>query len=398
MQMIAQPATAEDLAECVRAAHAEGLALTPWGAGTLQHLGRPPLPEATRLDISGLGRVLEHTPADLTISVEAGATLAGVQVTLREHGQWLPWAPPAPPEATIGGLLAAGVSGPLRLGYGTPRDWLLGMRVVLGDGRLVKSGGKVVKNVAGYDTHKLQLGALGTLGVIAEATFKVAPLPAQLATLGFACTDGPAALALASQMRARPLAPVSLLVHQEPGQGARLLARFAGAADAVARQVGLAMAAAQAHGATPTDPAQAEAAWQALALFARPARQDAGETVIVRAGAPPSALPDVWAALAQAVPTGYSATSLAYAGVGLAFVRWSAAAADPPAVAAALAGLRARLAEIQGYAVLEDAGPGTRAASDLWGPPPPTFGLMRALKARWDPRGVLNRGRYLGGI
>lgn len=398
MLTVAQPATAEELAECVRAAHAEGLALTPWGAGTLQHLGRPPAPEALRLELAGLGRVLEHTPADLTISVEAGATLADVQATLREHGQWLPWAPAAPPHATIGGLLAAGLSGPLRLGYGTPRDWLLGMRVVLGDGRLVKSGGKVVKNVAGYDTHKLQLGALGTLGVIAEATFKVAPLPAQLVTLGFACADGPAALALASLLRARPLAPVSLLVHQDSPQGARLLARFAGAADAVARQAQLATAAALAQGAAAADPALAEAAWQNLALFSRPASQEAGETVIVRVGAPPSALPDVWAALGRAAPAGYTASGLAYAGVGLAYARWGAAAADPPAVAAALAGLRARLAEIQGYAVVEDAGPGTRAAIEIWGPPPPTLGLMRALKQRWDPRGVLNRGRYLGGI
>ena len=106
--------------------------------------------------------------------------------------------------------MAAGLSGSGRYRYGGVRDFLIGVRFVDGQGRLVRGGGKVVKNVAGYDTHKLQLGALGTLGVIAEATFKVAPLPAQLVTLGFACADGPAALALASLLRARPLAPVSL--------------------------------------------------------------------------------------------------------------------------------------------------------------------------------------------
>src|SRR5947207_167556 len=190
------PATPDELAAILRDASERGQVVVPWGAGTLQHLGYPPNPEAIILHTAALNRIVEYNPADLTITVEAGATLGAVQETLRPHGQWLPWDPPAPGTATIGGLLAAGASGPLRLGYGAPRDWVLGMRVALGDGRLIKSGGKVVKNVAGYETHKLQIGALGTLGVIVEVTFKLSPLPERTGSLALACSRREDAAAL----------------------------------------------------------------------------------------------------------------------------------------------------------------------------------------------------------
>lgn len=186
---VVAPATAEELADCLREATARGLAVVPWGAGTRQHIGRAP----TRYDLAiathGLARVLDYHPDDLVVTLEAGATLGAVQAELARHGQWLPWDAPLPGRASVGGLLASGAAGPLRLGYGAPRDWTLGMRVALGDGRLVRSGGRVVKNVAGYDTHKLHIGALGTLGVIVEATFKVQPLPERRRTLLASFTD-----------------------------------------------------------------------------------------------------------------------------------------------------------------------------------------------------------------
>ncbi|NTW02314.1 MAG: FAD-binding oxidoreductase, partial [Oscillochloris sp.] len=171
MQVIA-PTTAEALALVLCEASAARKAVVPWGGGTRQGLGGGPARYDIALHLAGLSRVVEYTPADMVIRVEAGVTLGQVQDLLAQHGQWLPWDPPLPYQATIGGLLASGASGLLRLSYGTPRDWTLGMRVALGDGRLVKSGAQVVKNVAGYDTHKLHIGALGTLGVIVEATFK----------------------------------------------------------------------------------------------------------------------------------------------------------------------------------------------------------------------------------
>src|SRR5262245_32703158 len=144
------PTSAEELADALRDAALRVRPVLPLGAGTLQRLGAPPPPGALTLRTTALDRIVDYHPPDLTIAVEAGVSMETLDTVLAEHGQWLPWLPPAPGHATVGGLLAAGASGPLRLGYGAPRDWVLGMQVALADGRLVKSGGKVVKNVAGY--------------------------------------------------------------------------------------------------------------------------------------------------------------------------------------------------------------------------------------------------------
>ncbi|HHY50039.1 MAG TPA: FAD-binding oxidoreductase, partial [Alphaproteobacteria bacterium] len=210
------PATPADLAAALREASAAGRPVVPLGAGAHQHLGAPPPAGALHIGTVALNQVLEYAPADLTATAQAGVTLAALQQELARHGQWLPWDPPGGERATLGGLLAAALSGPLRLGYGAPRDWVLGMRVALGDGRIVKSGGRVVKNVAGYDAHKLHIGALGTLGVILDVTFKLAPLPERMATLAWACPDLQAALTLARALRERPLAPVSLALLARP--------------------------------------------------------------------------------------------------------------------------------------------------------------------------------------
>jgi glycolate oxidase FAD binding subunit len=407
MQESIAPASVEELAEAIRAASSAGRPVVPWGAGSLQHLGAAPAPEALLLRTTKLNRILEYNPADLTITIEGGAALGVVQDALRPHGQWLPWDPPAPREATIGGLLATGASGPLRLGYGTPRDWVLGMRVALGDGRLVKSGGKVVKNVAGYESHKLHIGALGTLGVIAEATLKVAPLPERIETRVLACGSAAGTLALAERLRERPLAPASLVILASGTAGEhRLAARFAGAAAAVARQLRAAEAAAKTAGATVVALGDEEAAvlWHELAAFAMPAAptpdtngSDPAGAVVIRAGAPPSALGEVLAAVRAHAPAGSDVQLVGYAGVGLAYARWMSTAGQF-GVPAALAGLRAALAEWGGYAVVEYVPAELRPSLDLWGAPPPTLGLMRALKAQWDPRGILNRGRYVGGL
>ena len=329
---------AVSIAEHIREASLAGRPLVPWGAGTRQHLGGPPPEGAAILPTAALGSIREHSPPDLTATVEAGETLGALQAALAEHGQWLPWDTPRAAEATIGGLLATAASGPLRLGYGTPRDWTLGMRAALGDGRLVKSGGRVVKNVAGYDLHKLHIGALGTLGVIVEITFKVFPLPEHSATLRLECRDRATALAAA------------------------------------------------ALGATLLDEADAAALWRLASDFPAPT----GDELLIRAGAPPSELGAVLDALVADAPGG-ATELLGYPGVGLAYARWQPAsdAAD------ALAGVRAALARLGGYAVVESAPPPLRATLDLWGPPPGTLRLMQALKRQWDPQGILNPGRYL---
>lgn len=412
------PTTAEQLAEILREASARGQPVVPWGAGTLQHLGAQPPAGALALHTQGLDRVLEYNPADLTITVEAGAALGALQAILEPHGQWLPWRPPAPDRATIGGLLAAGVSGPLRLGYGTPRDWVLGMRVALGDGRLVKSGGKVVKNVAGYDTHKLHIGALGTLGAIAAVTLKVAPLPERMETRLFACDSLAAALELGDRLRARPLAPASLLLDDlgaeaasaVPGapRAALLAVQFAGVPPAVERQARAAEAAAAALRAERVElgAEQARELWRELALFSAAdhvARTTGGSApareLVIRAGARASALGGVLAALERAAFGGAAPRVIGYPGVGLAYARWRAGPdTGAGAISAALGELRRDLKRELGYAVVEYAPEELRAQLDLWGEPPATIQLMRGLKAQWDPRGILNPGRYVGGL
>jgi glycolate oxidase FAD binding subunit len=404
---IPAPGSADELADALRDASESGQMIVPWGAGTLQHLGLAPLPTAQPLLTTALNRVLEYNPADLTITVEAGATLGAIQAALRQHGQWLPWDPPAPEHATIGGLLAAAASGPLRLGYGTPRDWVLGMRVALGDGRLVKSGGKVVKNVAGYDTHKLHIGALGTLGVIVETTLKVAPLPERMDSLVFACASLADGCALAERLRERPLSPASLVVNTAapellPDMGALLGVRFAGVAAAVERQMRAALGIARSSTATLAElsTAQHAALWRALAGLAHPALDGdhTNDVLIIRAGAPAPMLPVVLEALERHAPPAASTQLAGYAGVGVVYARWYLAGAGADRAAQVLEALRAALASLGGYAAVESAPPQLRAQLDLWGAPPATLALMRALKAQYDPRAILNRGRYVGGI
>ncbi len=385
-----RPASIDALAEMLREASECGSPVVPWGAGMHQYIGNPPPDGALFLHTGALNRIVDYTPSDLTITVEAGVSLAAIQEVLRPHGQWLPWELPGSTQATIGGLLAVGVAGPLRLGYGTARDRTLGMRMVLGDGRLVKSGGRVVKNVAGYDAHKLHIGALGTLGVIAEVTFKLAPLPERQATCQCECTTLGQALELAERLRV--LEPAGLLVVSEasaPGVY-QLIARFDGVAAAVARRLASAAEAARAADARFDD----TVAWEWVAgLLASYMTRDTGASVIVRAGVRPAALPALLAAVEHLAPQGQHST-VALCGVGLAYMRWP----TNDTLQSALAALRATLGPEGGYAVVESLPEELRSQIDVWGPVPQTFALMRELKARWDPRGVLNPGRYVGGM
>ena len=186
------PATAEEVAAVLAVAARHGAGVIPWGGGTSMAVGGLPRRYDVALDTRRLDQVVEHAPADLTVVVQAGARLQQVQDYLARSGQYLPLDPPSPESATIGGILASNAGGPWRYAYGWPRDWVLGMKVALADGSIVKAGGRVVKNVAGYDMTRLYVGSFGTLGVIVEAAFKVTPLP-QARRTGLAFFDSRAA-------------------------------------------------------------------------------------------------------------------------------------------------------------------------------------------------------------
>ncbi len=193
------------------------------------------------VDLSRLSAVLDYAPEDLTITVEAGLTLAELQEQLRKNGQWLPVDPPCPEKLTLAALIDQNASGPRRYGYGPIREHLLGLTAVLADGRIVKSGGKVVKNVAGYDLHKLFVGAEGSLGVIVGVSLKLRPLPEAEHFLAVDCPNWTRAEELANALLNSELTPVVLDLHHvsvPPPRGvARLVIGFAGLREEVAWQV-----------------------------------------------------------------------------------------------------------------------------------------------------------------
>jgi glycolate oxidase FAD binding subunit len=207
---VVRPGGSEEVAEIVKFAGAERLAIVPTGARTKLGLGMPPGQYDLALDMTQLDRIIAYDPGDLTVGVEAGTPLPKLVGVLAEHRQFLPLGVPFMSLATIGGTIASGVDTPLRQFYGTARDYLLGTEFVTGEGLLAKSGGRVVKNVTGYDIHKLMVGALGTLGVITKINFRTFPLAG--ATRGFVALFETAnsALDLRHLVARSPLTPLTV--------------------------------------------------------------------------------------------------------------------------------------------------------------------------------------------
>ena len=204
-RFIVAPTTVAGVSRVLALASTHGLAVVPVGGGARLAWGAPPQRFDIALSLARLDRVLAHEAADLTLSVECGATLAALDTTLRPHGQFVPLDPARPHASTIGGLIATGAAGPYRARYGTMRDLLLGLTVVRADGTVVKGGGRVVKNVTGYDLPKLHAGALGTLGVIVEAHLRLHPRPAEERSWVFGFASAEAALHAALDVRDTPV-------------------------------------------------------------------------------------------------------------------------------------------------------------------------------------------------
>ncbi len=409
------PGSAEEVAQVVRAAAAAGVPVVPWGGGTQMHRGAPPRDGALVVGLRRLDRVLEHEPADLTATAEAGITLAAFQGALGARGQWLPLDPPAPGEATLGGVLAANAAGPRRQGYGTARDLVIGIRVVAPDGQFVRAGGKVVKNVAGYDLAKLYIGSCGTLGIIVDATVKLRPRPeaegACWATFPALEPAARAAVALAGS----ELGPVALTLLDPlaaevcgrhaglgPVPAAVVLVVFDGLPAAVAAARDAAAGRLRAAGAGAVEPLDAPATGRALDAVREARRLVTNPLAVATAGVLPG---DVGAYLeaagAAARAAGVRLAALAEAGHGLVTLILTAAGAEAPP-AAATAALLAQCRDIArghaGHLGIAWAPLGVREACPVWDPPGPAVALMRGLKARLDPEGVLNPGRFVGGI
>jgi len=184
---LARPGTVAELGALVTAARRNGQGVYPVGGRTTLDAGLPPAKPGVAVDATALNSVIDYPARDMTITVQAGITLAALEAELAKEGQWLPVDVAAPERATLGGAIALNKSGPRRYGYGTLRDYVIGISFVTDDGVEVKAGGRVVKNVAGYDLMKLQIGAVGTLGVVTQVTLKVKPRPEESAAIVFGC-------------------------------------------------------------------------------------------------------------------------------------------------------------------------------------------------------------------
>src|SRR5215469_395805 len=209
-RLVVIPDSVEQVAQIVGLANRQGLKLLARGGGSRINLGGIPEQIDVLLETTKLTRLLEHEAPDLTCHVEAGITLVALQAKLASKGQRLALDPPDAQQATIGGILASNASGPRRLRYGTARDMVIGLRVIQANGEIARSGGNVVKNVAGYDLNKLYIGSLGTLGIIVEANFKLQPLPIRERTLILTFANAEDAMATVIALMGSLLTPAAI--------------------------------------------------------------------------------------------------------------------------------------------------------------------------------------------
>jgi glycolate oxidase FAD binding subunit len=387
-RMVVEPASLDEAAEAMRAFARDRLAVAFVGGGTDLELGAPPARLDAVLHTRRMARVREHAPSDQIVAVEAGITLAELQRHLAPHRQRLAIDPPEPERTTVGGIVAANAFGPRRTRYGSVRDLVIGITVVRADGAVAHGGGKVVKNVAGFDLPRLFCGSLGTLGLIAEVILRLHPLPEASATAvfgGLAAKDVAETPVVLRDLGVEPTALAAL----GDGNAFTLAVRFEGFAPGVAEQVERTLA--RAGRGTRLEGAEEAALW---------ARHDALRTagdVRVKATFAPARLAEALQALRPVAGALRGGGLVAHPALGIALL--AGALDDAAAAAQAVASARAALRPLaNGALVLLAAPPALRAQTDVWGSPPDAVEVMRRLKHQLDPEARLAPGRFVGGI
>lgn len=411
----ARPSERAGIAAVLRWAAANDVAVLPRGGGVHSGLGHPPRQAGIVLDLSRCNRVLDYQPADLTATVEGGLTLAGMQRELAGGGKFVPLESPLPERATIGGILAANVSGPLRYAYGLPRDWLIGISVIDAEGIETKAGGQVVKNVTGYDLNKLYIGSLGTLGVIVAATFKLAPRPETWAALTAAYPTLDSGIAAGRSLMAQLYAPQGMAVVNRPAAerlgldisgpaAAYGLAFFAGRPRAVGRRREESVKLLREAGAVSVD-IRDDADSQILLrrLTDLGWNEDTRPSLRLKINLPPAAVGEFVAAI-TALDSDSPWGIVADVGFGVVqLLRWGETFADDDAALAETLGeimaIRERARALGGTAGVEHGPLAVKARIDVWGGGAaggPEMAIMRRIKANFDPAGRLNPGRFMG--
>jgi glycolate oxidase FAD binding subunit len=396
-----RPESVDALRHAVVTRANEGHALYPQGGGTALDYGGVPRAPGVAIDTRALGRVIDYPAADMTITAEAGITLAALRAVLAEKNQRLQMDAPDPDRATLGGVFATNTRGPRSFGLGRPRDQIIGVSFVTGNGDLVKGGGRVVKNVAGYDFPRLLTGSMGTLGVITQVTLKVRPIPeaSELVWVPFTSLDSAAtALDRLNTSATRPVA-VDLLNRS----GARVVGEALGLpvdewtlvlgfednAASVLWQVDRLMIELGRTNIVIREGADAEPLWAALTAF------QAAELgpIAFAANVRPSSVP----AFVKDIDPGTWAVQ-AHAGNGIVRGHILETSGEAAAVGPEVDRLRAWAVRDGGNLVLTRCPTALKERLRVWGEPRPDWALAQAIKSTLDPRGLLNPGRFVGTI
>jgi glycolate oxidase FAD binding subunit len=386
---VAEPGSTEEISELMKFANDQDLTVAPRGGGTTMTLGNPPRELDLILSTVRMNEVVEHVPGDQVVRVQSGIRFGDLQERLAESDQMLGVDPPEAGEgATVGGMVATNSSGPRRYRYGTIRDLIIGITVVLADGTVAKAGGKVVKNVAGYDLSKLFTGSLGTLGVIAECNFRLHPRPQTARTVAVELADTASAGAASQAILHAQIVPsaVELLWDDDTRLLTVLLEGIPSGVEA-----------------------QAETSSQILGGFgevrelsddeARPSSPPGagGEGVAVKISAPPAELTGVLdSTLGASSRLGVTPRITGHAGTGVTYVGLSGG--DEEARAGVVEELREIWLRRGGSVVVREAPPTFKERVEVWGPVGSRLKVTRRVKEKFDPRGVLNPGRFVGGI
>jgi glycolate oxidase FAD binding subunit len=382
--VVVSPADTQQIAEVLRFANANGLAVTPLGGSTKLGWGNPVVAEIA-LDLKRMNTLREHPWQDMTCTVEAGCPWAAMQAELARHGQMVALDPLWPAKATVGGVVATNESGALRLKYGGLRDLIIGMTIVLADGTIARTGGKVVKNVAGYDLHKLMTGGFGTLGVIAEVNFRLHPVEVNTRTWTAIAPD---AMQLEAGLRAlldSQMTPsaVQLRVHKHVCALDIRIAALAECMDEHAARLK------QIFG--QIDLAEAdERVWQARQkLF------DDESAVVLKISLLPAEVCPVSAELLEGAARDGVEIAVVAQATGLMTMALKSA---PDAAVTLIEHLRWRLRNSGGSVVAWQIPQVLRGGLDVWGCDSNALPLMREIKRRFDPNRILNPGRFVGNI
>jgi len=401
--LVITPATTAEACEVMRLAAREGLTVIPSGATTWLDVGNPLSRADVILTTRHMKEIVRHEPADLVATAEAGVTFSEFQKRLAEAGQWLPIDPPDDGRATLGGVIASGLSGPQTLGFGLPRSFVIGMRAVLADGRQIKAGGNVVKNVAGYDLCKLFTGSYGTLGLMTELTFKLRPLPEETRTV-VAC--GPVgSLIVAGRKIATKFFPVAveiiserlaseLKIDAKRSEGA-LLIRFAGSSRGVISQTAQALKLLREDVNNRCETfAEDETLWGKLSA----APSQFSEHISWRVKLRPTDLVSFINEAAELEEDEASHVSLRWqAGLGDGHLRAMARAPVYHREAVrALERLRQKAENLGGTLVLESAPIEIKREFDAWGDFGSAAELMKRVKGQLDPQNLMSPGRFIG--